>query len=99
MLTLPRKLAGLALRQCINLGYHRHSQRVKLDGRPLRQELRRRIFWCTYVMESQASIMLGRPVGIPYYEIDAEVGLPNLLVSKYTICPVNMTFLSDPISI
>jgi hypothetical protein len=74
LFTQYRKLAGLALRQCIDLGYRRRlSDRRSSNIDPLRLELRKRIFWCAYSMDSQSSIMLGRPQGIPYQEIDAEV--------------------------
>ncbi|VUC26586.1 unnamed protein product [Clonostachys rosea] len=66
------KLAGLALRQCIDLGYHRNAKTFGSTDDPLQLELHRRVFWCTYSMESQAAIMLGRPQGIPYHEVDAE---------------------------
>ncbi|KAL2824999.1 putative transcriptional activator protein acu-15 [Aspergillus cavernicola] len=66
------KLAGLALRQCVDLGYHRNSKRFRTAADPLRLELRKRVLWCAYAMESQAAIMLGRPQGIPYQEVDAE---------------------------
>jgi hypothetical protein len=73
LLTKNRKLAGLALRQCIDLGYHRNSTRLRLNAYPLRLELRRRVFWCAYAMECAAAVMLGRPIGIPDQEVDAEV--------------------------
>ncbi|KAL4865039.1 fungal-specific transcription factor domain-containing protein [Aspergillus spectabilis] len=66
------KLAGLALRHCIDLGYHRNSKRLRTTANPLQLELRKRVFWCAYSMESQAAVMLGRPQGIPYQEVDAE---------------------------
>ncbi|KAK7214664.1 hypothetical protein V2G26_002667 [Clonostachys chloroleuca] len=66
------KLAGLALRQCIDRGYHRNSKTFGSTDDPLQLELHRRVFWCTYAMESQAAIMLGRPQGIPYHEVDSE---------------------------
>lgn len=66
------KLAGLALRQCIDLGYHRSTRRLKSTTDPLRSEMRKRVFWSAYAMESQAAVMLGRPEGIPYQEVDAE---------------------------
>ncbi|KAL5333333.1 putative transcriptional activator protein acu-15 [Aspergillus crustosus] len=66
------KLAGLALRHCIDLGYHRNSKRLRTTASPLQLELRKRVFWCAYAMESQAAVMLGRPQGIPYQEVDAE---------------------------
>ncbi|KAH7177064.1 putative transcriptional activator protein acu-15 [Dactylonectria macrodidyma] len=66
------KLDGLALRQCIDLGYHRTSKRFGSTTDPLRLELRKRVFWCAYVMETQAAVMLGRPQCIPYQDVDAE---------------------------
>ncbi|EXJ85340.1 hypothetical protein A1O1_05704 [Capronia coronata CBS 617.96] len=67
------KLAGLALRQCIDLGYHRDARRLRsATADPLQMELRKRVFWCAYVMECQAAVMLGRPLGLPYQEVDAE---------------------------
>lgn len=78
MLTEARKLAGLALRQCIDLGYHRNSKHFNARTDPLRLELRKRVFWCAYVMETQAAVMLGRPHGIPYQEVDAEVFITEI---------------------
>ncbi|KAL4875624.1 putative transcriptional activator protein acu-15 [Aspergillus karnatakaensis] len=66
------KLAGLALRQCIDLGYHCSSKRLRYKASPLQLELQKRAFWCAYAMESQAAVMLGRPQGIPHQEVDAE---------------------------
>lgn len=80
LLTRPRKLAGLALRQCIDLGYHRSLKRLRSTPNPLRLELRKRVFWCAYVMECQAAVMLGRPLGIPPQEVDAEVFRPQTYV-------------------
>ena len=74
LMILSRKLAGLALRQCIDLGYHRNTKHFAAPADVLRAELRKRVFWCAYVMETQAAVMLGRPLGVPYQEVDAEVG-------------------------
>ncbi|KAL2416860.1 hypothetical protein ABEF95_008753 [Exophiala dermatitidis] len=67
------KLAGLALRQCIDLGYHRSSKHLRTSTTdPLRLELRKRVFWCAYSMECQSAVMLGRPLALRDQEIDAE---------------------------
>ncbi|KAL2443617.1 hypothetical protein ABEF95_007977 [Exophiala dermatitidis] len=67
------KLAGLALRQCIDLGYHRSCKHLKSSTTdPLRLELRKRVFWCAYSMECQSAVMLGRPLALRDQEIDAE---------------------------
>ncbi|RAH87260.1 hypothetical protein BO86DRAFT_414439 [Aspergillus japonicus CBS 114.51] len=68
------KLGSLALRQCIDLGYHRHTKHFSVPAEDLvRIELRKRVFWCAYVIETQAAVMLGRPLSVPYQEVDAEV--------------------------
>ncbi|RAK78990.1 putative transcriptional activator protein acu-15 [Aspergillus fijiensis CBS 313.89] len=67
------KLGSLALRQCIDLGYHRHTKHFSVPAEDLvRTELRKRVFWCAYVIETQAAVMLGRPLSVPYQEVDAE---------------------------
>lgn len=44
------QLGGLATRMAQNLGLHRHSQRFKFD--PLETELRRRVWWCQYSLDT-----------------------------------------------
>jgi len=80
VLISPRSLAGLALRQCIELGYHRSARKLALALDPLRLEMRKRVFWCSYGIDRAASISLGRPFGIPDQEIDIEVRI--ILTSK-----------------
>lgn len=77
-----RKLSGLALRQCIELGYHRSTRRLRSNYDPLRLEMRKRAFWCAYGIDCSAAINLGRPLGIAYQEIDAEVNDPNTQASN-----------------
>ncbi|KAH7245335.1 fungal-specific transcription factor domain-containing protein [Fusarium tricinctum] len=66
------KLGGQALRQCVNLGYHRNQKRLRSTLDPLQRELQKRAFWSAYVMECSAAVMLGRPLSLHYQEIDAE---------------------------
>ncbi|ETS84238.1 hypothetical protein PFICI_02263 [Pestalotiopsis fici W106-1] len=66
------KLSGLALRQCIELGYHRNAKRVGSSTDPLQLELRKRAFWCAFTIDCSMAITLGRPLGIPHQEIDVE---------------------------
>lgn len=65
----------MALRQCIELGYHRSVKRfgTKAKADPLQLELRKRVFWCTYGLDCAAAIHLGRPLGLALHDIDAEV--------------------------
>ncbi|KAJ3461094.1 hypothetical protein MRS44_011961 [Fusarium solani] len=67
------KLSGLALRQCIELGYHRSSKRFGSVSDPLRLKLQKRVFWCAFGIDCVAALTLGRPLGIPLQEVDAEL--------------------------
>lgn len=55
---------GLALRLCVGLELH-----LELGGfrrlPPFVQDMRRRLFWCTYLLDRQVCVYLGRPFGIP----------------------------------
>lgn len=70
-----RKLSGIALRQCIELGYHRSTKRIGSNQTPLQVELRKRAFWCAQGIDCTYALRLGRPLGIQLHEIDAEVSL------------------------
>ncbi len=62
---------GLATRICIEIGLHR---RVSPHFRPrLCAEMKRRIFWSSYCLDRQVSIILGRPFVRSDRDIDAEV--------------------------
>jgi Fungal specific transcription factor domain len=66
-----RTLSGVALRQCVSLGYHRSLRRTKQD--PLKAEMARRCFWVSYDMDRAAGVTLGRPFCIADKDIDIEV--------------------------
>ncbi|KFA46129.1 hypothetical protein S40293_03749 [Stachybotrys chartarum IBT 40293] len=61
--------AGLAMRQCIEMGLHRQT-RMKWS---LIEEMRRRVFWTCYCLDRQVSIILGRPFSISDRDIDTEL--------------------------
>ncbi|KAI8713851.1 hypothetical protein NCS52_01230900 [Fusarium sp. LHS14.1] len=69
------KLSGIALRQCIELGYHRNVNHSGPNTTPLRLEMRKRAFWVTFGIECYAATILGRPLGIHLQEVDAEFPL------------------------
>lgn len=71
--TRSRSLSGLALRQCIELGYHRNVRKINLRTNVLRLELRKRVFWCAYQMDCVSSVNLGLPLSLPIQEVDTEV--------------------------
>ncbi|KAG4261428.1 hypothetical protein FPRO04_10564 [Fusarium proliferatum] len=69
------KSSGLAIRYCIQLGYHRSASRFRRNANPLIAEMSKRCFWVAYDIDRVASFILGRPVGIPDDCIDAELPL------------------------
>ncbi|TXB97298.1 hypothetical protein FocTR4_00011049 [Fusarium oxysporum f. sp. cubense] len=66
------KISGLALRQCIELGYHRGVKQFAPAANLLQQEMRKRVFWVAQGIDCTVAVRLGRPLGIPPQEIDAE---------------------------
>lgn len=60
---------GLAMRGCIELGLHRPAP---VRTSPLMEEMRKRVFWTTYCLDRQVSIILGRPLAISDRDIDVE---------------------------
>ncbi|GKZ31499.1 hypothetical protein AbraIFM66950_012166 [Aspergillus brasiliensis] len=62
-------IAGMAMRIAIELGLHRHNHRWKFTAAEI--ELRRRVFWTTYVIEISLAFNLGRPNSISYEDADA----------------------------
>lgn len=76
---------GTALRICLDLGLHQedvsHSRwlsegdQKEYDVQTM--DMRRRLFWCTYALDRQVCVYLGRPFGIP--EESIKVRFPSLL--------------------
>lgn len=55
---------GTALRICVDLGLHNEAfGKTPCDEFTL--DKRRRLFWCTYLLDRQICFYLGRPTGIP----------------------------------
>ncbi|ODV88475.1 hypothetical protein CANCADRAFT_14066, partial [Tortispora caseinolytica NRRL Y-17796] len=82
---------GIALRICVDLGLHSESGiRINL----FRLDMRRRLFWCTYVVDRQICVYLGRPPGIPDQSI--KVPFPSLL-DDALITPEG--FIQPPVNI
>lgn len=63
-------LAGLAVRQCIELGLHRATPNIEIS---LERELNIRLFWACYYLDRGVSVALGRPPAIADGDIDVEV--------------------------
>ncbi|ETN41340.1 uncharacterized protein HMPREF1541_03275 [Cyphellophora europaea CBS 101466] len=67
------KLSGMAIRHCIELGYHRSAARFRPKVDPLTSEMSKRVFWVAYDIDRAAAFALGRPFGIPDEQIDVEL--------------------------
>ncbi|KAF4501870.1 transcription activator acu-15 [Fusarium agapanthi] len=61
-------LAGLAIRQCLELGLHKQRlvdrQNIEVDHH------RKRLFWSAYIFERKTALVLGRPFALSDEEID-----------------------------
>lgn len=68
-----RKISGMAIRQCVELGYHRSTEKYRFRADALSKEISKRCFWVAYDLDCVASFILGRPKGIPDIAIDVEV--------------------------
>lgn len=69
------KISGMAIRQCIELGYHRSATKYRGNADPLTVEISKRIFWVAYDIDRVAGLILGRPFGITDGAIDVELPL------------------------
>ena len=68
-----RKISGMAIRHCVELGYHRNVTKYRRLTNPVIAEMSTRCFWVAYDLDRVAAFILGRPVGIPDNAIDVEV--------------------------
>lgn len=56
-------VVGSALRLAVDLGLHQEKSDTK-RWNPLELDERRRLFWCTYCLDRQVCVYIGRPFGI-----------------------------------
>lgn len=70
------KISGMAIRHCIELGYHVDADKYRRPAAdPLTKEISKRCFWVAYDIDRVAAFTLGRPLGIPEDAIDVELPL------------------------
>ncbi|KAL5341016.1 fungal-specific transcription factor domain-containing protein [Aspergillus crustosus] len=67
------KISGMAIRHCVELGYHRSTECYRRNADTLTKEMLKRCFWVAYDIDRVAAFILGRPVGIPEDSIDVEL--------------------------
>ncbi|KAJ5108929.1 hypothetical protein N7456_005604 [Penicillium angulare] len=63
----------MAIRHCVELGYHRSTKKYRASADSLTKEISKRCFWVAYDLDCVASFILGRPKGIPDNAIDVEL--------------------------
>ncbi|CAG8105006.1 unnamed protein product [Penicillium olsonii] len=63
----------MAIRHCIELGYHRSTDKFHRNLDTLAKEMIKRCFWVAYDLDRTAAFTLGRPLGIPEECIDVEL--------------------------
>lgn len=69
------KISGMAVRHCIELGYHRSAAQHRETEDVSRKEMSRRCFWVAYDLDRYVSCILGLPNAIPDHSIDVEVSI------------------------
>ncbi|KAL2783551.1 transcription factor domain-containing protein [Aspergillus keveii] len=57
------RACGIALRSAIALGLHLHSENKEMPN--MSREIRYRVWWSIYTLESILSVMTSRPTGAP----------------------------------
>ncbi|RPA78562.1 hypothetical protein BJ508DRAFT_155543 [Ascobolus immersus RN42] len=58
-------IVGACVRLAVDLGLHQEGCRGNSRFEPLMLDERRRLFWCTYSLDRQICVYLGRPFSIP----------------------------------
>lgn len=66
-------MSGLAIRQCLELGLHK--QRAVNASQLFTDQLRKRIFWSSFILERKTALVLGRPFSVSEDEVDVELPL------------------------
>ncbi|KAK1964004.1 hypothetical protein LY78DRAFT_640334 [Colletotrichum sublineola] len=67
------KVSGMAIRHCVELGYHRSAERYHKNTDVLTKEMSKRCFWVAYDIDRVVAFTLGRPLGISDDSIDIEM--------------------------
>ncbi|KAJ1332966.1 transcriptional regulatory protein GAL4 [Microdochium nivale] len=78
------EIVRLCMRMCIEQGLHIKASLN--DVRPLEDQIRRRVFWCTYLMDRYSSSTLSRPYAISDCDIEVPLVIdaddPDILVAQ-----------------
>ncbi|KAF9031340.1 hypothetical protein BDZ89DRAFT_948870 [Hymenopellis radicata] len=63
--------AGLGLRYCIEMGYHRYRP----EPPTVQSELKKRAFWCLFILDRHMNFYFGRPSAIRDEDFDVQLPL------------------------
>ena len=55
-------MIGIAFRMALGLGLHREISANDIEHNTLNKEIRRRVWWILYMVDSGFSITMGRPI-------------------------------------
>jgi hypothetical protein len=83
---------GIAVRSSLRLGLHRS---VTANFNPIERELRKRVFWVVWKMDTYVSTLLGMPLVMSDDDIDQE--FPSLLDDGYITSDGNLPSPPDQI--
>ncbi|KAJ8609045.1 hypothetical protein MRB53_039314 [Persea americana] len=68
------KVTGMAIRMAFEMGIHLRSREAGHSGKEI--ELRRRAWYCLYLLDRRTSIALGRPCGVQNTDMDLDFPTP-----------------------
>ncbi|KAF8455886.1 fungal-specific transcription factor domain-containing protein [Terfezia claveryi] len=77
-------IARLVVSMAVELGLHRSSKKWRAPDHKIdyiEEEMRKRVWWCLYVIEVNLCAKLGRPVGIT--DGDCDIELPERIDDEY----------------
>ncbi|KAH7031694.1 fungal-specific transcription factor domain-containing protein [Microdochium trichocladiopsis] len=62
------EIVRMCMRMCVEQGLHKKSPHGEFS--PMEEQMRRRVFWCVYLMDRYSSSTLSRPFAISDHDID-----------------------------
>jgi hypothetical protein len=98
MVPSPWYTLGNCIRLAVELGLHTEERRKWTDNEPSEPnpfliDMRRRLFWCTYALDRQVCVYLGRPFGFP--EESVKVHFPSELDDSLLMADQSLPLIRD----
>jgi hypothetical protein len=73
---LAWRMSGFAVRQCLELGLHRHETYNEIFADPEEHTTAVRTFWSVYILDRRWSFGTGMPFALQEADIDPELPKP-----------------------